>query len=120
MLFINQARIGRDCGAASEFCRLAHNVLQFLWNLDGGRSNPIFHRVDAARVKCNRHNDKILRFEFFVNTRPDWQVKTAASPPGPGEQQDFLAPIVRQGMRFSIQIGQRKVLRLERGERIAA
>jgi hypothetical protein len=48
----------------------------------------------AAGVLSHRNNLKVLTLEFLIEGLPAWQIKTATSPGGPGNQQNFLSPKV--------------------------
>jgi hypothetical protein len=56
-----------------------------------GRADPGSGVFGATGVLRNRDNFKIFVLQFLVEGLPTWQVETAASPGGPGDEQDFLA-----------------------------
>jgi hypothetical protein len=63
-----------------------------------GRRHPRAGILRAARVFSDSDDFEIPFFEFFIERLPAWQVKVAASPRGPGDEKDLLAPKVREGM----------------------
>ncbi len=54
-------------------------------------------------------DDEALAFQFFVDCLPTWQVVAAASPGCVGDEQDFLAAMLRKGARRPIEVGQCEV-----------
>ena len=56
-----------------------------------GRGDPRSGIFGATGVLRYRDDFKIFVLQFLIERLPTWQVETAASPGGPGYQQDFLA-----------------------------
>lgn len=55
--------------------------------------------------------------EFLVEDLPSWQIEAAASPRGPGDDENFLAAEIGEGVQHAVHIRQGKVGRLERREK---
>jgi hypothetical protein len=56
-----------------------------------GGFDPFASVFQAAGVFSDGDDFEIFAFQFCVKFLPTWQVKPAASPRSPGDQQDFLA-----------------------------
>jgi hypothetical protein len=61
--------------------------------------------VVRGRVERDRDDDEVVALQLLVERLPDRQVETAASPRGPGDEQDLLAPMLAQGVRAPVQVG---------------
>lgn len=81
---------------------------------------PLTGRRFAAGVLRGGDDLEVLRLQFVVECLPAWQVKSAPSPGGPGDEQYFLAAELRQADRTSFAIGNRDVGRHARFEIRAA
>ena len=67
----------------------------------------------AARVLRHRDDFEIPAPKFFIESLPTWQVETAASPRGPGDQENFLATKISERMQLAVEIRKREVRRFE-------
>src|SRR5262245_33871710 len=76
-------------------------------------------RVVAVLVERHRDDGETSVLQLLVDHLPDWQVETAASPRGPGDEQDLLAAMLAQRVHAAVEVGQREVGRLPRGQRLA-
>src|SRR5215475_3682443 len=85
-----------------------------------GRVVPLTGCGFSARVLRRGDDLEILVLQLFVNLLPAWQIESAASPGGPGHDQDFLAAKTGQVYRPGGAIGHDEVRRHPRFEEAAA
>ena len=81
-----------------------------------GRGDPWPGVLCAAGILSYRDDFKVFVPQFFVEGLPAWQIKSATSPGGPGDEQNLLAAKISQRMQLAVQIRQAEVWRFERGE----
>src|SRR5258706_1121437 len=74
------------------------------------------YRSFALRVTGDRDDFEIPVLQLFPELLPDRQVKPAASPGGPEEQEDLLAPELGKRVEPAGQVRQHEVRRLAGGE----
>src|SRR5262249_50969069 len=79
-----------------------------------GCRDPRAGVFNTTGVLSDRKDFKILVLKLMIKRLPNWQIEPAASPPSPRNQQHLLAAIVRQRMRASGHVPQRKVWRFKR------
>ena len=61
-------------------------------------------RLETTRVLCCRDDLEALVLQLLIKRLPPGQVLATASPGGPGQQQDLLAPEIRQSDRPPLSI----------------
>jgi hypothetical protein len=77
----------------------------------GGR-DPFAGVADSAGILSDAQDFKIFIVEFFVEDLPPGQVKAAASPRGPGNDENFLAAEICERVLLAVHIGQSEIGRL--------
>ena len=84
------AFVDQHCVSGSRFCL----------------GDPFPGIFDATGILGYGEDFEILVFQLLVKRLPAWQVKAAASPGSPRNQEDFFAAKVREGVCFARHIGQ--------------
>jgi hypothetical protein len=81
-----------------------------------GLRDPRPRVFDSARVLRDGDDLEILVLQFAIKLLPAWQIKAAASPRSPGQQQDLLAAKIRERVQLAVAVGQLEVGRVQRGD----
>ena len=73
--------------------------------------------ANAAGILSDAQDFKIFVAEILVEDLPSWQVKAAASPRGPGDDEDFLAAEISERVLLAIHVRQSEIGGFERREK---
>jgi hypothetical protein len=76
--------------------------------------------VVGTGVEGDRHDRQAALAELLVQRLPDRQVEPTPSPRGIGDEEDLLATLLGQCVEPPVEIGQRKVGRLQRQQALGA